>query len=510
MSNKPLIRLDSLLAAQIEDSVELIETKRLHFSKLQPRKYFDQEKIQDLAKRLRTSGVLSPLLVREDDDGLEILCGERRWRAACLAGLDHVPVRRIDCDDATAFRIAVEDNEDREPLNCIEQAQAWQQAIKLRIYGPKAKDLAARLGINAATLSNRLAVLKLPEHWQGVLARGQWGLTATHSRPLLQWVHRKVVLDAMWDRLCGNADKSLSVLELTEQLEDIVLNASRLAEPGEWGRKGAGGYLCCLTDDECERKDLDTEIVTIRGQSIRVAWNVELWEQLNSEGMTRSTKPEPDEPPKETSRKKNDSQFRDGVGKLKPTRSLFPDQDPDATKEQLQTFVKQLLHTAIASCLDKSPSALTNHARRSVVLLALMASFEQPVLGAKYHLEGAARAARGVDASNVARGFMNPSIKDSVVLNALDVFVMDILAEHEANIDIYEMRSLAIACGVTAADGWICDRTFLEMLSLSQLQQVATEWRIKIPADKAGAIEAISSSTKSRPYPKLLRMTIDA
>jgi ParB family chromosome partitioning protein len=149
----------------------------------QPRRHFDEEALSELAASIRENGVLQSVLVEEAGDGrFYIIAGERRARAAKLAGLAKIPVRITNIDDSKKLEIALIENVQREDLNPIEEAAAYGRLMELS--GLTQEELAARVGKKRSTVANALRLLKLPEHIRSAVAEGV--LSAGHARALLQ------------------------------------------------------------------------------------------------------------------------------------------------------------------------------------------------------------------------------------------------------------------------------------------------------------------------------------
>ena len=121
------------------DEVNAVETSRLVPGSRQPRGHFDEAALGDLADSVREHGVLQPILVRPGDGGTyEIVAGERRWRAARAAGLERVPVRVLDIDDAATLAVAMVENLQREDLNPLEEAEGYLELLRMRLEGEAA------------------------------------------------------------------------------------------------------------------------------------------------------------------------------------------------------------------------------------------------------------------------------------------------------------------------------------------------------------------------------------
>ena len=147
----------------------------------QPRKAFDDKTLQDLSQSLKRSGVLQPVVVRRHGQQFEIVVGERRWRAAKMAGLSHIPAVVREATDAETLELALVENLLREDLNPMEEAEAFQRL--LTEYAWTQEELGQRVGKDRSSVANCLRLLKLPELIQADLRAGR--LTMGHARALL-------------------------------------------------------------------------------------------------------------------------------------------------------------------------------------------------------------------------------------------------------------------------------------------------------------------------------------
>ncbi len=162
-----------MLTARIED---------VYPNREQPRKTFDDGPLRELADSIKSVGVLEPLLVRErKQGGFALIAGERRWRAAQLAGLKEVPIFVRELSDKEAFEAALVENLQREELNPIETAQAFSRLVEE--YGYTQEELAKRVGKDRSTISNALRLLKLPQEVLELVEDGS--LSEGHGRALL-------------------------------------------------------------------------------------------------------------------------------------------------------------------------------------------------------------------------------------------------------------------------------------------------------------------------------------
>lgn len=180
------------------------EVDRITPNPLQPRRAFDQAKIEELAASMRDQGVIQPLLVRRRGEHYELIAGERRWRAAMHAGLSQVPVVVKEASDLEALQLALIENLQREDLNPIEQAAAYQQLQ--RDFGLSQEEVAAKVGKSRPSVANSLRLLLLPkavqdEVVQGRLPAGQArALLALQDEPAIVAAAREVIAKALSTR----------------------------------------------------------------------------------------------------------------------------------------------------------------------------------------------------------------------------------------------------------------------------------------------------------------------
>lgn len=175
--------LGALLSSTPVDGDSLIEVpvEQIAVNPNQPRKAFDQEALAELAGSIRTSGVIQPIVVRRRGDGFELIAGERRWRAARMAGLERVPAVVRDATDAQSLELALVENLLREDLNPMEEAEAYQSLLAQ--FGWTQEELGERVGRKQSTIANALRLFRLPEVIQDDLRSGR--LTMGHARALL-------------------------------------------------------------------------------------------------------------------------------------------------------------------------------------------------------------------------------------------------------------------------------------------------------------------------------------
>jgi ParB-like partition proteins len=151
----------------------------------QPRKHFDQEALEELADSIRIHGIIQPLTVRRLQTGYyQIIAGERRWRAAKLAGLTHVPATVIEADDRKVMELALIENLQREDLNPMEEAAGYAELLKE--YGLTQELLALQMGKSRSAIGNALRLLSLPLSVQAMVEDGR--LSLGHAKAVMSLV----------------------------------------------------------------------------------------------------------------------------------------------------------------------------------------------------------------------------------------------------------------------------------------------------------------------------------
>ncbi|HEV8662046.1 MAG TPA: ParB/RepB/Spo0J family partition protein [Candidatus Methylomirabilis sp.] len=164
-----------------EHGIRQIPLDAIHPSGHQPRKVFDGNKLQELAGSIRSHGVLAPIILRQTNDGYELVAGERRFRAARMAGLATIPAIIKEVSNSEMLELALIENIQREDLNPIEEAEVYRRLTEE--FGLSQEEVARRVGRDRSSVANALRLLRLPARIQQDLAAGS--LTAGHARALL-------------------------------------------------------------------------------------------------------------------------------------------------------------------------------------------------------------------------------------------------------------------------------------------------------------------------------------
>ena len=201
------------VAASEEDRVLYIDINDIKPNSAQPRKHFDEEKLNELAESIRVSGVIQPLIVRNADNGYELVAGERRWRASRIAKLKKVPCIVRDYDEKQNALVAIIENMQRENLNPIEEAEGLKSMTEK--FGLTQEQVSNSLGKSRTYITNSIRLLKLPKDIQEMISDGQ--MSAAHGRTIIN-IADPDKQRAICDKVVKNG---LSVRE-TENLADKI------------------------------------------------------------------------------------------------------------------------------------------------------------------------------------------------------------------------------------------------------------------------------------------------
>ena len=272
------------LSALIPDIPDALSTPRssleididlLTPNEYQPRTHVDEERLQDLARSIQANGVIQPIVVRRSDDGrYHIIAGERRWRASQLAGLHKVPVVIKEVGAAEKKRrleMALIENIQRENLNPIEEAQAYQRLVDE--FGMRQEDIAAQVGKDRSSVANILRLLRLPEEVRAEVASGR--LSMGHARAIVALTsdadQRRIARDVVSRQLSVRETEAIvkrvaspetpSQQPATTKTKDVHTRAAEeqlrlaLGTSVEIKRRGKGGSveIGFATEDELQR-----------------------------------------------------------------------------------------------------------------------------------------------------------------------------------------------------------------------------------------------------------------
>ena len=195
--------LDEIQHSGANNSTD-IELKLIHPNPYQPRQHFDQAKIDELAMSIKEHGVFTPVLIRKSVSGFQLIAGERRLRAAKLAGLDRIPAIVLDFDDRQMMEVSLIENIQREDLNVVEEAKAYQTLIER--LGITQEELGKKVGKSRVHITNTLRLFQLPESviqmlYNQELSMGQVKpLISCEDKNLVETIAKRIVKEKLSSR----------------------------------------------------------------------------------------------------------------------------------------------------------------------------------------------------------------------------------------------------------------------------------------------------------------------
>ena len=197
---------------KVVNGVESVSINKVEPNRNQPRKNFNEDSLIELSESIKIHGIIQPLIVARKEDYYEIIAGERRWRAAKLAGLKEVPIVIKDYSSQEIMEIALIENIQREDLNPIEEARAYQNLIKE--YDLKQDDVAEKVSKSRTTITNALRLLKLDDRVQDMLV--QELISSGHARALLSLADK----DNQYELAMRILDEKMSVREVEKTVKN--------------------------------------------------------------------------------------------------------------------------------------------------------------------------------------------------------------------------------------------------------------------------------------------------
>lgn len=220
---------------EADDQVLLAPVGQLRPSPYQPRKHIAENELKELAASIQKSGVLQPVLARRVGDHLELVAGERRWRAAQLAGLAQIPVLVRNITDQESAVFGMVENLQREDLNAIEKAQGFR--LLLQQLATTQEEVAARVGLDRSTVANFLRLLELPPAVQEHVSRGT--LSMGHARALLALPDAEAITAAADEAI----RQGLSVRALEAKVKEALEASKGSAKAAAGGKRSRPVWL---------------------------------------------------------------------------------------------------------------------------------------------------------------------------------------------------------------------------------------------------------------------------
>lgn len=221
--NEDKIKKEVVIEKVVKKEEVLVKITEIEPNRDQPRKNFDEDALLELAESIKQFGVIQPLIVQKRDTYYEIIAGERRWRAAKLAGLKEIPVIIKEYTDQEVVEISLIENIQRENLNPIEEAQAFKRLLDE--FQLKQDELAERVSKSRTAVTNSMRLLKLDERVQQMLVDDM--LTNGHARTLLA-IEDKEIQHTVANRIF---DEKLSVRETEKLVKDLFKEKPEKKKP---------------------------------------------------------------------------------------------------------------------------------------------------------------------------------------------------------------------------------------------------------------------------------------
>lgn len=237
--------------------VQYVPLGRIRPNPQQPRRSFDEEGLAELAASIRSCGILQPLTVRRAGEGYELVAGERRLRAARIAGLREVPCLVAQVGEEDSALLALMENLQRRDLDCWEEAQAIARLISR--YGLSQEEAARRLGRAQPTVANKLRLLRLPEDVRALLREN--GLTERHARALLRLQDPEVQRRAAGDMV----RRGMNVAQAEAYVEKL-LQSAQVTPP-----RGRSTYI--IKDVRLFLNSVDRGLHLMRQAGVDAGWN---------------------------------------------------------------------------------------------------------------------------------------------------------------------------------------------------------------------------------------------
>ena len=228
------------------DRVRAIPLHRITPNRRQPRKDFDSGGMEDLARSVKARGVIQPILVRESQGGFELIAGERRWRAAQQAGIASIPAIVRKVSDQDSLELALIENIQRENLNAMESAEAYDRLIQE--FGLTQEKIAAKVGKSRSSVANILRLLLLPDEVQGYIREEK--LSTGHAKALLSLTSHSQQAAAAREMI----RKGLSVREAEKLVAALTAKGKRLGPA-----KGVRDVHLAAVEEEL-KKSLGTKV----------------------------------------------------------------------------------------------------------------------------------------------------------------------------------------------------------------------------------------------------------
>lgn len=260
LEDKPSSPISKDTDEVFENTIVNIDPKLLKPNPYQPRKTFDEEKINELAESIKEHGIIQPIVAEKDkDNGYFIVAGERRTRAAVSLGMETVPVIIRSFEEKKKLEVALIENIQREDLNAVDEALAYQEIMDLTHVNQE--ELAKRVGKSRSAITNSLRILKLPEEIKDALRVNK--ISAGHARSLLSVVNpadQKILFSRI-------LESELSVREAESMAADLNSGIGRIAKKQKKEQSS-------FSTDDFELRDIEQQFINSLGTKVQIKGNL--------------------------------------------------------------------------------------------------------------------------------------------------------------------------------------------------------------------------------------------
>lgn len=478
---KPPLAVRATIAGPLLD----LPTHAIEASGFNPRVRFDDASLERLAASLREVGLIEPIVVwRRDTSGAWlVIAGERRWRAACMAGLPTVRAQEFAGDEVGARLIAALENEDREDLSAVEKARSYQGLIEA---GSLTQAQVGELcGVSQPVVANRLRLLQLPDEWQQRVIRRE--ISESHARELVSWADLPAVLAEMERALLQQYDGSPpSLVEWRDDLRDVLHRVSRPISAGCWWGPGPNGVSRSLAADlpreQWEACDV-REVPAAYGEGqVHRAFDVPAWESAIAEAEKAS--------PRKTAQKGLDGSGSDSVS---PTGLSEEQRAEDRTRRReaavlryVEAWLRRETATRLRAVDEDDPGWRSGSecARKVLWLLLAKGGGDHRRLAA---IVREAAIQRGAAPKTTRESWPGGPIKDpwgavQTVDDARpDLFEIEVAAravEDESLVSAREVVTIAGGSLGIELESWRPDQAWLELHTVDELDAIARKWRV--------------------------------
>lgn len=458
-----VVTVEKISASEIDTETIICGIDQIRPSPDNPRQTFTPDFLQRLGKSIEENGQLAPLLVlpRGADWMYEIIDGETRWRAATAVGLQHLECRVVNCSPAEAAALRLITANERNPLNAIEEARGLQ--ILMTKHGWSQRVVEAKIGMSQGQVSNRTRLLNLPQDWQERVISGE--ISPTQARELAPWVDFPQVLTELAARMKDNpkyvrGNWSSSIINAADRL-------SRPLSGSFYGYLPIYGYQLAF---KWEKHKEELRVVKVDGSNR--AFNIELWEQLQSEGVRAKRAREAGK-----------------AEKIQGDPQLSAAEQKERKKKLAEQFAKKLwrfkcawMQQRIVERIPKLPDA------QIVQLLLLFAvnsragnrdSVYDEARGHKKRTESWMRGS--ISQAERARDVFSMQLEGSLVVARLCLakILQGPFESHESDTPSELIQEVADWLGVDPRNEWKNSEEFLQLHTSDQLRELAAEWKMK-------------------------------